>query len=145
MFTTECPLSGGIASTVGLHPSKLVYKKHIFVMLTTPKIISVIQNTAAGGSFLGFAKPLCRNSEISHGFTLWDSNSCRLFQTQSKSMPRCIGDKNVLAAFGRTSGAISVKSFCVNVHCGPTFIFQVSCKFVQVWGVITENCSMAPK
>jgi len=37
MFTTECPLSGGIASTVGLHPIKTCVQKHIFVMLTTPQ------------------------------------------------------------------------------------------------------------
>jgi len=44
------------------------------------------ENNASWGSFLELAKPLRRNSEISHGCTFQHTDSCLLLQTWSKSL-----------------------------------------------------------
>jgi len=44
------------------------------------------ENNVSRGSFLELAKPLRRNSEISHGCTFQHTDSCLLLQTWSKSL-----------------------------------------------------------
>ena len=81
-------------------------KRHILGMSTSPwndsrhpkmcrlnctlVISTPTQNSASKGSFLGLAKQLCRNSEISHRWTLRDTDSWLLFQTWSNRCRICV-------------------------------------------------------
>jgi len=116
--TAEMYLGGRGAQTV--HPSsKLAYKRHILGMSTSspphrsnscrPNLCRLSctgeqhpnQTTFPGAVFggSGLAKPLRRNSEISHGCrpTLRDTDSRLLFQTWSKSVQdKCLKGRVVL-------------------------------------------------
>ena len=90
--------------------------------------------------FLGLAKPLRRNSGISHGCTLRHADSRMFFKRGGRNRYRievrkatCYGDRkkqNSLAPFRGTPGAISPNKFCASAHFGPTLIFQVSSKSI---------------
>jgi len=152
-----------------LHPPwKLKYKRHILGMSTSPRndycrlrlcrlscmlIPSTPHKIPLPGAVLwGICKTLRRNSEISHGYMLQDTDSRLLFQTWSKlarEMPCCIGDRKkqniFFVPFCGTPGEISRKFFYASVHCGPTLIFQVSSKYVQVSGTYNRKTLPRPQ
>jgi len=149
-------MSSGNHSAQTVHPpSKLTYKRHILGILTSPRnelyhlklrCLSCMLITSKpskiplpGVVFLGLVKHICRNLEISHRCTLQHTDSHLLFQTWSKSVhDKCPKGRVVLATekkcFGGIPVAISLKFLYASVHCGPTLIFQVWSKSVQVWG-----------
>ena len=107
--------------------------------------------------FWGLAKPLCRNSEISHRHMLLDISSCLFFQKwlksvqdkQDKCPKACIvlvtEKKHVLAEFGRTPGAIHPNCY-VSLHCCPTLTFLVLSTSVLVFERYSgKNPSQSPK
>jgi len=78
--------------------------------------------------FLGFAKPLCKNLEISHKCILQHTNSVLMFQTRSKSVQgevserrHCIDDR-IKNTFWCHLGATSRNFFYANVLHGLIYI-----------------------
>ena len=107
------------------------------------------------GGFGGACKTNKQKVVISYGWMLCRTNSRPSLHTRSKSVQdKCLKGCNVLAtekqtkhifaAFARTHGTIS-PHFRASVHCCPTFIFQVSSKYVQVWGSYNQKCFLDPK
>ena len=96
------------------------------------------------GSFLGACKTPMQNSEISHGWMLWLADSRLLFQTWTNQC-RIIVQKGCIVLVTEkkqnTFWCRSVEAlgdfpeiFYASAHCGPTLIFHVSFRSVQVWG-----------
>jgi len=109
------------------------------------------QNTA--GSLFGLAKPLRKNSEISHRtlrHTSVVSNMAESVQDDCPNGRVVLLTKNT---FWRRELAEPIGRFppppqkCyASVHCGPTLIFQFSSKSVQVlWELYPKNPSTTPK
>jgi len=160
-------LGGHSAQTV--HPlSKLAYKRHILGMSTSPRkwflspeIVTFelcagskhrTQNTASGSSFLRLAKPLRRNLEIFHRCMLRHIDSRLLFQTSSTSVQdKCPKGRIVLVTEKNTSwhrlaeslGRFPTTSYA-SVHCGPTLLFLIAYKSVQVWGSYNRKTLLRP-
>jgi len=111
--------------------------------LSCTQLTNTPKNTASGGIF-GLAKPLRRIrkflTDVRSGTPIY---VCCFKHGRNRCSPRprcctCIATKetkHILALFGGTPGAISPpkKKNYASAHCGPTLMFQVSCKSVQVW------------
>ena len=110
------------------------------------------------GAVFELAKPVRRNSEISHGQRTGTPihaclfkrgrNRCRTVSERT----RCIGNRQTQNTFWcrlvcRNSGDDFPK-FCYEcAHCGPllTLVFQFSFESVHVWAVITDPPPATPK
>jgi len=161
---------GGNSTYTVQPPSKHVYKRHIPRMSTSPPKWFMLpeivlfelytgnkhptQNTTSRG-FWGACKTNKQKVVISYGWMPRRTNSRPSLHTRSKSVQdKCLKGCNVLAtekqtkhifaAFARTHGTIS-PHFRASAHCCPTFIFQVSSKYVQVWGSYNQKCFLDPK
>jgi len=109
-----------------------------------------------GTVFLGLAKLLHRNSKIFHGVCSGTPiHGCCFKNGRNQCRKKCpkrrvvsLTDKqtkHVLAPFGGTPGGDFPPSFFyARAHCGPTLIFHVSSKSVQVLGSYNGKSLLRP-
>jgi len=96
-----------------------------------------------GWHFFWACKTPTQNSEISHGRTLRHTDSGLLFQTWSKSVQdKCPKGCVVLATKKQNTFR---RCLAEPLERFATLIFDVSSKFVQVWGVIIVKPFRNPK
>ena len=99
------------------------------------------QNTASRGNF--FAACKTPTEKFGNYSQLWQKYGLNRYRISvwKATLYWWQKIKHILVSFCITHG---FPHCCTSTHCGPTLIFQVSSKFVQVWGSYNRKTLLQP-